>query len=1663
MHLSNGRDPRQGRAGEAMVEQRRARRITRVRARDRDGVSSARLRELMPAVMRSVLGRSPGTARRVIAITVMVALVATGMNLSLAEPAFASGPTEVSGDVTSSTTWTLDQSPYIVTGEMRVMPGVTLTVAPGVVVRFRVPASGAPYQLLVYGTLVAEGTASQRITFTSDRDTTVGGTGSPTRQDWRGIRFATQLGGQTPSATSVIKHANLRHGAWGSSCVNYAIVAVNDARPVRIEQSSFSEIGHAAIYLVNTLLDPSNVQITGNTFRNGSCTGISGGSASFTARNNDIELSGLPISAGGNTNSTVVLTGNRFAGGGAALINEHASVTHTVRYNDFLSGFSGNARDVRWNWWGRVTPLPGCYGSITQNLEPNPNWNVCNTSPPTLRLTYAPQAIPALTTPVYATSQLPGGSFKAAEFFGGANSASAAQPCGTNVGHPIECSSGNFWHSFAGLAVPGRGVPLNFGITYNAQAAAQDGSLGFGWTHSYGMRLAVDGSSAVVHQEKGAQVPFTSDGQAWTTSSRFDATLTFDGSVWTFTRRGVERFTFDQSGRLTSQRRLTDPASYVTTVSYPSAGAVVVTDVAGRTLTFSLSGGRIVTVADSASPARTLGFEYNAAGELVAYTDATGGRWVFGYDASHRMTTMRKPSGEGQTNPPLLTNTYDDQARVVSQTDWADQTTTFEYMTPPGANVTTTLVTDPRGNKTMKVFGNGVLIGKIDGFGTAAESSWGYELDPTTLGVTRAIDPAGQSTTATYDSRGRVLSMTDPLGRTLSWTYDQFNNVLTASSPNPSTIGPATITTTNTYTAGRLASVSRPLYTSATTSVPQTTTYTRADTAHPEDVTAITDPEGATTSFNYDGATGDLLAVTDPEGSITSHGYDGIGRVTSTVSPNGNEPGADPGDWTTTFAFNANNQPTQVVEPVDATTTATTSRTYDADGNLASITDPNNHTTSYTYDAAGQVVQVHRPDGTALASEYWPDGRLKVQRDATNTATGSYDHDAQGRLTSSTDALGNATTFGYDTAGNLAWKADPGGSCPTGATGTGCTRYTYDAARQLTSITYSDGTTANATYAYGGAGQRTTMTDGTGTSTYAYDSLGRLKSHTNGAGATVGYGYDLRDALTSLTYPGLGAVTYAWDDAGNAQTVTDWAGRTNTYAHDANGNTTSIAFPTGTGTSDAFAYDHAGRMISATTTQPGASTASVLYERDLAGAVTSTTQSGLPGSNQTYGYDALDQLCYAATSGTGTCDQPPTGATAFTYDTAGNLTATTTAATQRFNTGNQLCWTTQTAATGACDAPPTGATTFSYDTRGNRTTRTPAAGNATTYVYDQANRLTATTGAITSSYTYDGNGLRTSSTIQGATSTFTWSHAGALPLILNDGTNAYIYGPDGLPLAHQNVGTGQVTYYHHDQLGSTRLLTAADGATLGAATYDPYGTVAASSGQLSALGYAGQYTDPHTGLQYLRARYYDPATGQFLTRDPLESVTGEAYGYASNDPVNTTDPTGLCPWCIVGGLATGFLMDLGGQLLDNHRNGCGLWDNINWASVARSTAIGGLGGIGLGGVAARLMIPTGQRLLASAGRIGQHLARLDHSPINDAMLARIRTAATQGTPLSRADRAFIRHESTEAWLMDHGVGYNISHRIAGWTHRKFGNYDPSVIKQFPEHFSIGWKRFWGIE
>ena len=159
-------------------------------------------------------------------------------------------------------------------------------------------------------------------------------------------------------------------------------------------------------------------------------------------------------------------------------------------------------------------------------------------------------------------------------------------------------------------------------------------------------------------------------------------------------------------------------------------------------------------------------------------------------------------------------------------------------------------------------------------------------------------------------------------------------------------------------------------------------------------------------------------------------------------------------------------------------------------------------------------------------------------------------------------------------------------------------------------------------------------------------------------------------------------------------------------------------------------------------------------------------------------------------------------------------------------------------------------------------------------------------------YGYDGDGLRTNKTGVGAT-TFTWNIAEGLPLVIQDGATSFISGPGGLPL-EQIGASGEVSFFHQDQLGSTRMLSDATGMVAARFDYDPYGNPTSTSGPATTpLRFAGEYRDAESGLYYLRARYYHPQTAQFLSRDPIESLTRKPYSYAASSPLNFIDPSGL--------------------------------------------------------------------------------------------------------------------------------------------------------------------------
>lgn len=256
----------------------------------------------------------------------------------------------------------------------------------------------------------------------------------------------------------------------------------------------------------------------------------------------------------------------------------------------------------------------------------------------------------------------------------------------------------------------------------------------------------------------------------------------------------------------------------------------------------------------------------------------------------------------------------------------------------------------------------------------------------------------------------------------------------------------------------------------------------------------------------------------------------------------------------------------------------------------------------------------------------------------------------------------------------------------------------------------------------------------------------------------------------------------------------------------------------------------------------------------------------------TYAYDGVERLVGATGS--------PGYAYTYAYDAAGNRTLATasgvTTTQARYDAANQVVG-------------------WSYDAAGNLLNDGTSA-----YGYDALNELTSVTATLLQEgYTYDGDGVLVAQTDNGAATAYTPDLAGGESQVLQATsggvTTDYLYGDGAERLAAQVSGGTTHRWYVTDPQGSVRD-TADDTGVLGPAPsyYDPYGTPDAGA-TAPTFGYDGEQQDAATSLVYLRARTYNPVTGQFLTRDPLEQQTGQAYLYIAR--VRNPD-SGLCHVCL---------------------------------------------------------------------------------------------------------------------------------------------------------------------
>ncbi len=940
------------------------------------------------------------------------------------------------------------------------------------------------------------------------------------------------------------------------------------------------------------------------------------------------------------------------------------------------------------------------------------------------------------------------------------------------------------------------------------------------------------------------------------------AAQTYDahGNLLSSTERdgSVLRYSYDSADRLVTE---TTPGGATTSYTYTGAARIpsTVTEANGAVTTYDVAGGLVRRVTDPDGVSRT--YAYDARRRVVATTDGLGRTTRATYDGMGNRTSVTTPSGA------RTLRSFDGLGRLLSETDPLGAITRTSY---DGAG-RVLAVTDATGAITRSAYDSvGRLATETDGNGQVTS----HEYD--SLGrLVKTVAPGGAATKTEYGSLSRVASTTDPTGAVTRYTYDENGRQVAVTDA----LGHSTAETLD--DRGRV--------TSRTDELGRTTRYTYD---RDDRMTAETDAAGAVTRYEYD-AVGQLTATLDrtgarrrtahtPAGRVSTE-TDGTGRVTSYSYDDAGQLAArtSPGGGATTFGYDADGQPTRTRTAGGLVTTyqydaagqliaatepgrGTLRRSYTARGELATVVDGLGATRSFVYDAVGNQVAVTAPNGATTRFEY--DGRGNtVRRTASDGATERYSYDAADRRLSRTDALGRVESTSYDLLGRVVAAHDASGRSVSSS---------YDAAGQLTKQTAGDGSTRS--YTYDAVGRQVSAADERGTSTFEYDAEGRLVARRAPSGRTLKYTYDADGRKLSMTRPDGSTDTFSYNSEGDLAGVAHKATKI-AYEYDADGRLVVERLPDGKARRRSYTNGLlSGYQQDGSTYQAGA-----VIERDAVGRRTKETRSD---AVEEYEYDEAGQLTgydnttvrYDA-SGRRTAVVSGNKTTTYTYDDAGQLLRT--------SDGNKT-------------------TTYSYDGAGRRT-REDDGQSVTTTAYDAwGQRSTTTTvkgrNSSTTRFTHDIDGSLVAVSDDKTRTDIEWDNELAVPqpiTLISDGAETLLLNGTNRAAA---ISGDKVSVFNYDSSGSTQRsgdsLNLAD-----AQKYDPWGEPGGDSNNgLVRLGYRGELTIE--GLVHLRARDYEPTSGQFTTVDPLEGVAGEvtvanAYAYSANDPLNLMDPLGERPIC----------------------------------------------------------------------------------------------------------------------------------------------------------------------
>ncbi|MGW0804745.1 LamG-like jellyroll fold domain-containing protein [Nonomuraea sp. NPDC002799] len=935
----------------------------------------------------------------------------------------------------------------------------------------------------------------------------------------------------------------------------------------------------------------------------------------------------------------------------------------------------------------------------------------------------------------------------------------------------------------------------------------------------------------------------------------------------------------------------------------------------------------------------TTAYDYDAANRLTSATldpAKLNRKTVFEYDANDQTIKETHTGTAGGTRQEIVAYAYNAARILTRQTienGNQDLTTTWTV----DDRGLTTATTDPRGNADEATAADHTTANSYDALGRL------IEIKAPTVKIEKAgTTEQGRPTTRIgYNSAGWQTHVIDPEGRLSTAVFDRMGRRTSQTAMPYTPPGGTQVTPKVGYAydaAGHLTKVTDPRG--------QITTTEYDALGNP---VRVTDPPAApgqpvgqwVSEYNL---LGEQLTAVDPTGARTQATYDDLGRqITHTALERKPTSAA----YTTNLYYNDAGYLTKEVLPGDKTTDFKPN----AAGEVETVTDPARQTTSYTYDLAGRPAKTTDALGNAMVGDYDLVGRLTSIKRLNSTGgtvrTVGLGYDAAGNATTYTSGEGHVTRRSYDASDLLVELVEPVSDSKSITTSFG-----YDATGSQTRITDGRGnttwtgyntlglietltepaTTAHPdladrtwTHIYDAAGNETALIQPGGVRhDKQYDQLNRItKVSGSGAGIVADdktYGYDLADRpttvsdhkleyndrslLTNVTAPSGTNTAFAYDALGNPTQRVDVTG-TSTYTWDADNRLKTVIDPV-SGRTNTYDYDGADRLTTITSANP-ANTQVFTYDAlDRPETHTLKNSNGSQLSKITYGWDKDDNLTSKVTEGLAGA-----GSNAYSYDHADRITS----------------WTGTDGST----------TAYEWDAAGNRT----KAGDKT-YTYDERNRLTAGDG---STYTYNPRGTLATQAKNGNTRNYTFD---AFDRLINDGDATYTYDAFDRMLTRQKSGSGQQRFVYAgldndiiaitDPAGSVQasygrdpfgdLISIKEGTTpaLGALTdlhqdlagtfsgtalaattaYNPFGEVTAQSGAKANLGYQSEYTDPDTGNINMHARWYQPSTGSFASRDDWTlpanpSVQANRYTYGNATPLIYRDPTGHAPCGSNGG------------------------------------------------------------------------------------------------------------------------------------------------------------------